>query len=281
VITGSNSGIGLATAQELSKMGANIVLAVRNKQKGDEAKELIVKGSGKDLAQVMEVDLASLESINRFVNELKKKNIKIDVLINNAGVLGGPPEKTVDGFPFTFGVNHLGPFLLTILLLNNNLFNEKNKDCRIVNVSSKLHERGSIGFESNFDSPKGAAYAQSKLANILFTEELSKKLKQKNSNIVTCSLHPGLVSTNLFENPFKSYFGNIAYYAVFAFLNLFGRTPVEGAQTVLYCTLNPNIQPGKYYDNCAEVQPKLSANHEEDARKLWVKSEELVKVKLK
>jgi len=282
IVTGANAGIGLAGSQELSKMGAKLILACRNKTKGEEAREKVNKYSGRDDAEFLSLDLANMQSIFRFVEDIKKKGIKVDVLINNAGVISGPPEKTDDGFPFVFGVNHLGPFLLTILLLNNNLFNEKGKDeCRIVNVSSQAHRRAIIDYENNFDHKNiFKNYDQSKLANIFFTIELSKKLKEKNRKIITCSLHPGLVATQIFDVPATTlnwFLGELAKIAI----KVFGRTPLDGTQTTLYCVLNPNIQPGKYYDDCEESKMTLPPNEDEMAQKLWKVSEEMVKTKLK
>jgi len=283
IITGANSGIGFIAAKELSKMGANVILACRNSVKGEHATMMVHEYAGTNNSKFMELDVSSFQSIQHFVDEIKRSGVKIDVLVNNAGIGSGPPDMTVDGLPMVVGTNYLGPFLLTLLLLNNRLFNEENNECRIVNVSSVIHSLGRLTLENGFEvtGVDEVKYMQSKLAVLLFNVELSKRLMEKQRNIKTCSLHPGVVLSNFFEIQ-KTNHGRLYYYLYYASLYPFGITPEDGAQTILYCVLNPNIQSGKYYDNCQEgtVWHPFVKNPEETTKKLWQLSENLVKNKL-
>ncbi len=195
IVTGANTGIGLETAVDFAQRNGRVILACRNQAKGEAAVEEVKKRSGNNNVTFMELDLASLESVRGFCALVLDSEAQIDILVNNAGVMACPPTKTVDGFEMQFGVNHLGHFLLTNLLLDRL---KQAPSARIVNVSSSAHKRGKINFDDinstkNY-SPWGA-YSQSKLANILFTRSLTKRLE--GTNVTANALHPGVIKTEL------------------------------------------------------------------------------------
>lgn len=215
------------------------------------------------------------------MDTVKSKGLKSDVLINNAGVMYTPFNLTKDGLELQFGVNHIGHFLLTCLLLKNNLVNENGG--RIVNVSSNAHTQGVINFDDINSEKKYdplVAYCQSKLANILFAIELQKKLDGKKKGIITCSLHPGVVRTEI--SRYAQDVGTVQKF-VMTFLypafQYFLLSPNEGAQTTLYCVLSPDIKGGKFYSECKETKPVLPENYEKVAEELWKVSEKLAKIK--
>lgn len=195
IITGANTGIGLETAINLAKRSARIILACRSPEKGEKAAVEVRRRSGNDNVVFRQLDLASLDSVRHFASTVLDEEPQIDVLINNAGVMGCPYSKTVDGFEMQFGVNHLGHFLLTNLLLN------RLKDApaaRIVTVSALAATWGNIDFDNiNWDHAGTynplRAYMASKLANVLFTQALAKRLEA--SRVTANALHPGVIST--------------------------------------------------------------------------------------
>ena len=195
IITGANTGIGLETAVDLSRRGARVIMACRNEEKGQKAVEMVITRSQNKDVVFSQVDLASLKSVRAFSARMLEEEPHIDILINNAGVMIPPYTKTEDGFELQFGVNHLAHFLLTNLLL------ERLKEApaaRVVNVSSSAHKKGEINFD-NLQSERTyipfKAYGHSKLANILFTQALAKRLEK--TNVTTYSLHPGVIQTEL------------------------------------------------------------------------------------
>ncbi|KAM4566108.1 dehydrogenase/reductase SDR family member 13-like [Odontesthes bonariensis] len=275
IVTGSNTGIGKTTAIDLAKRGARVVLACRSKQRGEAALEEIKRESGSNQVVFMQLDLGSLASVRSFAATFLKSEARLDILINNAGVyLQG---RTVDGIGLMFGVNHLGHFLLTNLLL------ERLKECgpsRIVNVSSMAHNFGKIDFDClNTHRALGVresftdgleVYAHSKLCNVLFTHELAQRLK---GTKVTCySLHPGAINTELTRNASSVFLMLLRPITTFFFKNT-----VQGCQTSLHCALQEGIEPlsGRYFSNCTvrEVYPK--AKDDAAAKKLWEISERL------
>ncbi|KAK5647718.1 hypothetical protein RI129_002610 [Pyrocoelia pectoralis] len=273
IITGANTGIGKETALELAKREAKVYLACRDMKRCEAAREKIVLESKNKYVYCRKCDLASLSSIREFVNRFNKEEKQLDILINNAGVMSTPKDsKTKDGFEMQLGVNHLGHFLLTNLLLDK----LKVPACsRIVNLSSVAHERGVIN-KSDLNSDKEydakAAYAQSKLANILFTKELSNRLKD--TNIVVNAVHPGLVDTELFRNMsfYKSWLATIL---IKPFLWPFIKSSSQGAQTVIYTAIDPSLSntSGKYYKDYQETKVSDAANDDKTAKWLWTVSE--------
>ena len=199
VITGANTGIGLETAVDLAKRNARVILACRSVERGERAAVDVKKRSGNDNVVFVQLDLASLDSVRECAAKILEEEPRIDILINNAGVMG-TPERTLtqDGFEMHFGVNHLGHFLFTNLLLDRI---KEVPSARIVNVSSAAHVGGKINFD-NLNSERSyshwSAYGTSKLANILFTRSLAKRLE--GTGVTTNALHPGLISTELGRN---------------------------------------------------------------------------------
>jgi len=284
LITGANTGIGKETALDLARRGGRVILACRSIQKGETAaaeirEELGLKKTDTRVS-VLQIDLASLQSVRQFAEQFKKKEKRLDVLINNAGVmsLGFEPRSTTkDGFESTFGVNHLGHFLLTNLLLD---VIKASAPSRIITVSSLVHEWApyKVNFDDlNLEKEYNAdhAYRQSKLANILFSHQLAKKLA--NTGVTTYSLHPGVVRTELTrEIPKFPILSQLLYAATWPFF----KTPLEGAQTQICCAVEPAFaaHTGRYYSDCVEKEPTVEARNDVSAQKLWDISEKLVKL---
>ena len=196
IITGANTGIGLETAVDLAKRNAaRVILACRSVERGEKAAVEVRKRSSNDNVVFRQLDLASLESVRKFAGKILEEEPQIDILINNAGVVFPQRKLTKDGFEMHFGVNHLGHFLLTNLLLDRI---KEAPSARIVNVSSSAHRQGNMDFD-NLNSEKSyvswVAYGTSKLANILFTRSLAKRLE--GTNVTANSLHPGVIKTEL------------------------------------------------------------------------------------
>ncbi|XP_058801301.1 retinol dehydrogenase 11-like [Phymastichus coffea] len=289
VITGANTGIGKETARDLYRRGARVILACRNLDKANEAAEEIKKvppsrpereqfqGEPGEVV-VCKLNLASLASVRECAKELANSESQIHLLINNAGVMMCPQEKTEDGYEMQFQSNHLGHFLLTLLLLPK--IKASAPGCRIINVSSLAHNRGRMHFDDlNFD--KGyvplAVYEQSKLANILFTKELTRKLKEAEiQGITTYSLHPGVISSDLGRHLNKTAFPGAR--TALSLIKFFIKTPELGAQTSVHCATDEAAagETGLYYKECAVATPGSHAENKEDAARLWTESLKMV-----
>ncbi|XP_005079116.1 retinol dehydrogenase 14 [Mesocricetus auratus] len=283
LITGANSGLGRATAAELLRLGARVIMGCRDRARAEEAagqlRQELCQAAGQEpdategQLVVKELDLASLRSVRAFCQELLQEEPRLDVLINNAGIFQCPYMKTEDGFEMQFAVNHLGHFLLTNLLLG---LLKSSAPSRIVVVSSKLYKYGDINFEdlnSEQSYNKSFSYSRSKLANILFTRELARRLE--GTNVTVNVLHPGIVRTNL---------GRHIHIPILArpLFNLvswaFFKTPQEGAQTSIYLASSPEVEgvSGRYFGDCKEEELLPKAMDESVARKLWDISEVMV-----
>ncbi|XP_037077685.1 LOW QUALITY PROTEIN: retinol dehydrogenase 12-like [Pollicipes pollicipes] len=266
VITGANSGVGKETARDLGRRGARLILGVRSLERGEAAlRELPVGAGGKPL--LLQLDLASLESVRCFAAAVRQREPKVHLLINNAGVMACPRAETADGFELQLGTNHLGHFLLTHLLLDQL---RAAAPARVINLSSLAHTRGQMHFDDLMLTKgytKWKAYYQSKLANVLFTRELARRLA--GSGVTTYAVHPGVVRTELWRHQ-----GGWLR----ALLRPVVRSPEQGAQTTLYCALAPELETvsGRYYADCKETQPSRRAQSDEDAARLWAVSERLV-----
>lgn len=274
VITGSNTGIGKETALELSRRGAELVLACRDMGKAEEAAKEIMKETGNKVT-TLKLDLGSLTSIRTAVQELKTCHPLIHILINNAGIMTCPEWKTEDGFEMQFGVNHLGHFLWTVLLLDNI---KKAAPSRIINLSSLAHENGKMHWDDlmmtkNYTPIR--AYNQSKLANILFTKELAKRLE--GTGVVAFCLHPGVVQTELARYTGESY-SSCVECCLHCLAPIFFKTAEMGAQTSIYCATEESILKynGYYFSDCDKKKPKKQALNAADAKRLWEISEDLV-----
>jgi len=273
VITGANSGIGRETALQLSLLGAKVIMGCRDPKRAGNAVDYIKANNKNAVLSVIQLDLSSLESVRDFAKKVSQKETNIDILINNAGIAGTPESQTKEGFEMHFGTNHLGHFLLTLLLLP--LLKSAPK-ARVVSVASGLYKVGEIHFD-NINLRDGAyapmkAYNQSKLANVLFTRELAKRLGP-NSTISTYSLHPGVVKTDIAKT--DKLYERILINIMSSLLFL---TPHMGAQTSLYCALEDSIEneTGFYYANCKKVDFKPIAMDDKTAEKLWELSTDLV-----
>lgn len=273
IITGANSGIGFETAKELAARGAQVILACRNLCSAQEAARQIKKqfrDSLKCALVPMQVDLANLASIKQFAEETKKNYHEIHILINNAGVSypKGVRKTTDDGFEIHFGVNHLGHFYLTILLLDTI---KRSKPARIIIVSSMLHEKAQLSIASETAN----LYASSKLANMYFCRELVRRLADSGVNVY--SLCPGWVYTGLFRNHNPKWYHYVAI-APIAFF--FMRSAKQGAQTVVYCATEPKLseENGYLYRNCKKYTSKHNFDNQLGVQ-LWEKSEEMLREK--
>jgi NAD(P)-dependent dehydrogenase (short-subunit alcohol dehydrogenase family) len=279
IVTGSNTGIGYEAAAVLADKGAHVVLAVRNLDKGNDAVNRIKAASPNSEVTVQELDLTSLDDIRKASDELRATYPRIDLLINNAGVMWTPRSTTKDGFELQFGTNHLGHFALTGQLLDNMLPVEGS---RVVTISSQGHRTGRINFDdlqSERKYGRHTAYGQSKLANLLFNYELQRRLAAKGTPTIAVAAHPGGSNTELTRNtpgviraPLDLVWGLIAQRADM------------GALPTLRAATDPGVQGGQYYgpDGIGEQRghPKLvqssARSHDEDVqRRLWSVSEEL------
>ncbi|XP_003452656.1 retinol dehydrogenase 14a [Oreochromis niloticus] len=275
IVTGANSGIGKATAAGIVKLQGRVIMACRDLDKAEEAARDIQQGTGAESTQlvVKRLDLASLTSVRAFCEDVIKEEPRLDVLINNAGIYQCPYTRTEDGFEMQFGVNHLGHFLLTHLLLD---LLKRSAPSRIVVISSKLYKHGYINFEdlsSEKSYDKAFAYSRSKLANLLFTCELARRLE--GSGVTVNAVTPGIVRTNLGRHVHIP----VLVRPLFDLLSrsLF-RSPEEGAQTSVYVASSPDVDSvqGKCFADC---QPQVlldKATDQELAAKLWDISEVMV-----
>ncbi|MGH3678686.1 MAG: SDR family NAD(P)-dependent oxidoreductase [Mycobacterium sp.] len=283
IITGSNTGIGYEAAAVLADKGAHVVLAVRNIDKGNDAKARITSGAPNAVVTVQELDLTSLDDIRKAADELRASYPRIDLLINNAGVMYTDKASTKDGFELQFGTNHLGHFALTGQLLDNMLPVEGS---RVVTVSSVGHRiMAKIHFDDlrlDRDYNRVKAYGQSKLANLLFTYELARRLAAKGAPTTALAAHPGGSQTELLRNmP-----GGIRQVSEF-FWQFIAQPPDMGTLPTLRAATDPEAQNGQYYgpDGFHEQRghPKVvessKQSHDEDIqRRLWSVSEELTGV---
>jgi len=281
VITGANTGLGYETAAALAAKGAQVVLAVRNLDKGKDAASRIAQATPGAKVELQELDLTSLDSIHAAAEQLKTDHDAIDLLINNAGVMFTPKSTTKDGFELQFGTNHLGHFAFTGLLLDRVL---AAPGSRVVTVSSVGHRfaRQGIRFDdlqSDRDYSRVGAYGQAKLANLLFTYELQRRLA--GTQTIATAAHPGGSNTELARNLPAALRGLTAVIAPLM------QDPDMGALPSLRAATDPSVLGGQYYgpDGFAEQRgyPKVvsssTASHDVDAqRRLWKVSEELTKV---
>ncbi|UVI33828.1 SDR family oxidoreductase [Paenibacillus spongiae] len=269
VVTGANSGMGLATTVQLAREGAHVVMACRSAERGAQAlaEARRLSGAAADI-ELMLCDLGSLASIRSFAEQFAAIYAKLDVLVNNAGVVTIKRQTTADGFEAMMGVNHLGHFLLTNLLLEQLLLAPQG---RVVTVSSGAHKVGKIDF-ADAHLTKGfrvwSGYGQSKLANILFTRSLADRLKGTNAT-ANC-VHPGAVSTNLGVSR-ETGFGKMIHTS----LRPFFLTPQEGARTAVYLASSPEVTgvSGEYYYKLKTAKISRAAQDPLLADKLWTWSE--------
>ena len=275
VVTGASSGIGYETARVLAEKNAAVVIAVRNLKKGNDAAEKIKSGHRSAEIKVMELDLADLSSVRRFAEKFTCDYSRLDLLINNAGVMMPPYSRTSDGFELQFGTNHLGHFALTGLLLE---LIAKTPGSRIVNVSSGAHKFGDLDFEDlNWKTRpyrKAKAYGDSKIANIYFTYELQKKLRDAGYATLVTAAHPGWTATELQRHA-----------GLFRFLNNFLAQGIEmGALPTLYAAVGPDAEACDYFGPSGlgemrgypkKVESNGLSHDKKISAKLWRESEDL------
>ncbi len=282
IVTGANSGIGLDAARVLAQAGAHVVLACRDTVKGETAAASIrSEAPGADL-EVASLDLASLQSVHTFADGYAHD--RLDLLINNAGVMAAPYSKTVDGFELQFGTNHLGHFALTGRLLDRLL---TTPAARVVTVSSTAHKFGRIDFDdlqSERSYRRWPAYGQSKLANLLFALELNRRLRARDADVLSVAAHPGYAATNL---QFAATPSRVERLGSIVLNRVVAQSAERGAEPTLYAA-TAEIAGGSFVgpDGFQEmrgaptlVQPTRAARDPETARRLWEVSEQLTSVR--
>lgn len=266
LVTGANAGIGRATAEELARRGGSVILVCRDPERGKTAREEIRAATGNERLDLLIADLSSQRQVRRLADEVLERYERLDVLLNNAGVITRERRVTEDGLEWQFAVNHLAPFLLTNLLRP---LLAASAPSRVVNVASKAHRGATLDFE-DLQMERGyrslKAYGRSKLANLLFTRELARRWE--GTGVTANALHPGVVSTKLLFTAAR----------ITRFLSLFFRSPERGARTSVYLATAPEVQgvTGEYFVDRRPREPSPEARDPELARRLWEESLRLV-----
>ncbi len=270
LVTGATSGIGKVTARALAERGATVIVVGRNPDKSAATVARLRQQTGNPAVESMLADLSSLEQVRRLAAEFKKRYSRLNVLVNNAGAIYFSRQETVDGFELTFGLNHLNYFLLTNLLLDPL---KAGAPSRIVNVSSAVHMSATLNFDDLQSRKKYSgmsSYGQSKLANVLFTYELARRLQ--GTGITVNAVHPGMVATQFAAN--NGLLGRLAR----PVMNLMSLSEEEGADTLIYLATSPEVEgvTGKYFVHRRVVSSSSESYDAAEARRLWQVSEELV-----
>jgi len=268
VITGASSGLGKATAQALAREGATVAMVCRSKERGEAAMADIKKQVPEAQLSLHLADLSLMAQVREVAKELCHAYPVLDVLINNAGMIPGYQQLTADGWEVAWATNHLAPFLLTNLLLEPLLAAEQG---RIINVTSDAHKLGQIDFDhAGLPTRYSAitAYADSKLANILFTYELARRTEF--TNLTVNCLHPGVVATNFGSN------SNFVIRTAMQLARFFLKSPAEGAKTSCFLATSPTVHTvsGKYFKNGRQAKSSEDSYNTHFARRLWDISEE-------
>jgi len=277
VITGATSGIGKETARSLAKMKANVILACRDQTKAVNVIKALHEENKDINVEYMHLDLADLKSIRDFSKQFQRKHKRLDVLINNAGLINFQTRhQTKDGFENQFGVNYLGHFYLTNKLLDT----MKNTPAsRIINVTCSAYSSGKINWDDMMlikEYRPFTAYSQSKLAMVILTKALNKRLA--NANVKAVAVHPGVCRTNLMRDLPKVWYLNILLWLQSPFWYYFTKTAFRGAQSVVYCSVEDyeRLEGGELYVNNKKKELAKNALNEEDQARLWRKSVELL-----
>ena len=271
VVTGANSGIGLATAKGLAEQGAHVVALCRNPARGEAAVAEIKAATGSKTVDLVLCDLGNLASVRTAAAELQERFPKIHVLVNNAGVMMPERKETHDGFEATFGVNHLGPYLLTRLLVDTL---QASAPARVVNVSSTMHHIGRVDFDDLDRTRRSyhgiAAYSDSKLANVLFSNELARRLE--GTRVTSNAVHPGVIRSEINRDA-----TGLAQKAVRMVRPLLA-SPEKGASTSLHVATSPKTQAvsGKYFASRRKAYASRSSRDTKAQRRLWDVSAKLV-----
>lgn len=269
LITGANSGIGEVTARALAASGATVIMVCRDRTKGEVARAEIRRVTNNDRVDLLIADLSEQRQIRRLAAEVKERFAELHVLINNAGIWNDKREVTADGFEATWALNHLAYFLLTEELID---LLKSSAPARIINLSSDYHKLGHIDFDDTQLSRAfsgGRAYGQSKLANVIFTYELARRLK--GTGVTANCLHPGAVNTNFFNN-ISGLFGLLTRIG-----KPFLRTPAKGAETVIWLASSPEVEhvSGKYFFDRRERRSSPESYDRKVAQGLWEVSERM------
>ena len=268
IVTGANSGMGMATTAALADMGAKVIMLCRSEERGKEALEKLMEKKERQLELVL-CDLGDYESIRNFAKQVRAENERIDILVNNAGFISLDRQFTKEGLERQFGINHIGHFLLTMLLLK-----KMGTGSRIVNVASGAHKTGKIHFDDinlskNFNVI--TAYSQSKLANVLFTRELARLVKDRGITVNCC--HPGAVATNIGIDR-ETGFGK----TITGLLKPFFQTPEEGARTAIFLATDDSVKniSGEYFYRCKIAKSSSRSKDMRLARDLFRFSKKLI-----
>lgn len=283
LITGANSGLGFECSRILAEKGATVVMAVRTLAKGEQAKADILKEYPQASLDVMRLDVGDLSSVRDFADAFKAKYDRLDILLNNAGVMAIPRQETADGFEMQLGVNHLGHFALTGLLIDIIV---KTPNARIHNVSSSANYTGTINFDdlmSKKNYGRWETYGQSKLANVFFTFELQKRLTSAGFDTITNTSHPGLVLTNLQSNSVEQSGTGFEAFAYRIIAPLMAQDVSMGVLPMLYGSIAEDAKGGVFYGPRtfnmrgypAEKKANKEANDAHALKRFWEVSEEL------
>jgi NAD(P)-dependent dehydrogenase (short-subunit alcohol dehydrogenase family) len=290
VVTGASSGIGLETARHLAGHGAQVVLACRDEKRGEQAAHWITSAAAETRVRAEVLDLADLASVRRFAERVLQRNACLDMLVNNAGIAGGPRRRTADGFEAHFGTNHLGHFALTGLLLPALL---ARPGARVVTMTSSVAAQGRIDFADLNNERRYrfvAAYSRSKLANLMFAIELDRRAKAAGTQLASIASNPGIVATGLLHAK-RDQWGRGprgAELAVTAVQRLSGQSASDGCRASLYAATAPDLRGGEYIAPAgrshkrgapAPAQPPQTALDPDTARKLWETSAALTGVR--
>ena len=285
LVTGANSGIGLEAARMLAAAGAHVVLACRTRAKADTARDSILADVGSAEVTLVDLDLSSLASVGTAANDVRSRFDRLDLLVNNAGVMATPYGRTVDGFELQFATNHLGHAALTAHLLPVLLATERS---RVVNISSLAHRMGRIDFDDLQSERRyraWSAYGQSKLANLLFTFELQRRLDAAGARTIAVAAHPGISETNLVTSTGGICGRLMALTAPLA--KIFSQSAHHGALPTVRAATDPAVRGGEYYGPSGfmeqrgaptRVQARASASAADVARRLWDVTVELTGV---
>jgi len=286
IVTGGNSGLGFESAKAFVSKGAEVVLACRSKDKGERARSELLQRVPEGSVEVAEIDLASLQSVRQFAEEFQQSYSRLDVLLNNAGIMTTPYFQTQDGFEGQTGTNHLGHFALTGLLLP---VLQKTSRSRVVNVSSIAHKAGKMDFENFlFDQGKGyspmKAYGRSKLSNLLFTYELQRFFEVNGMDSRAVAAHPGVSQTELFRYLDEKWYFRL----VRPLFNAITQDSTMGALPQIRASVDPDVKGGEFFGPSAffemkgfpvQVHSNRASNNREHARRLWEVSERLTGIK--
>ncbi len=288
IVTGGNSGLGYESVKAFAGKGAEVILTSRSIEKGETARAEILKNNPEGNIKVMELDLMDFSSIKKFADRFKEKYNKVDVLLNNAGIMTTPYFLTKDGLEAQNGTNHFGHFALTGQLMD---LIKNTKGSRVVNVSSNAHKYGKMDFdnllfENGEDYTPMKSYARSKLANLLFTYELHHAFKANDIESISVAAHPGASRTNLGRFLEEKWW----FKPLFALMAPFTQDQAHGALPQIRASVDPSVKGGEYYGprgfgemkgDPVLVKSNAASHNRDDARKLWEVSEQLTGITIK